>query len=210
MDMTIEIVYEHKREKRDDMMRYAELVSSYEKIESTSSRILMTNYLVDLFKNTPEEIIDNIVYLTEGKLHPEFMGIELGMSEKLALRALSMATGISRDKVENEYKKKGDIGIISEILLNIGCHQTTLFKRDLDVKDVYEDLDKIARTSGYGSTDTKIRILSGLLTDASPKEAKYIMRIVTGKMRLGIADMTIIDALSQAFANGRKEDVERI
>lgn len=190
-------------------MRYAELTNFYDMIEATSSRILMTNYLVDLFKRTPEDIIDKVVYLTEGKLYPEFVGIELGMAEKMALRALSMATGMSQDKVENEYKKRGDIGTISESLLKTKT-QTTLFKRDLEVKDVYESLDRIARASGSGSADTKIRTLSGLLTDSSPKEAKYIMRIVTGKMRLGVANMTIIDALSQAFAGGRKEDVERI
>ena len=190
-------------------MRYTELVDFYDKIEATSSRISMTYHLVDLFKRTPENIIDKVVYLTEGRLYPNFVGIELGMAEKMALRALSMATGISQDKVENEYKKKGDIGTLSENLLKTKT-QTTLFQRELDTKDVYADLDKIAKTSGYGSSDTKIRILSGLLTDASPKEAKYIMRIVTGKMRLGIADMTIIDALSQAFAGGRKEDVQRI
>lgn len=190
-------------------MRYLELVDSYEKIESTSSRILMTNYLIDLFKITPEKDIDKIIYLTEGRLYPNFVGIELGMAEKMALKALSMASGISQNKVEDEYKKKGDIGTIAENLLKMKT-QTTLFKRDLEVIDVYEALDKIARTSGAGSADTKIRTLSGLLTDSSPKEAKYIMRIVTGKMRLGVANMTIIDALSQAFAGGRKEDVERI
>lgn len=190
-------------------MRFSELVNSYELINSTSSRISMTYYLVDLFRKTPDDIIDKVVYLTEGKLYPAFVGIELGMAEKMALRALSSATGISQYKIENEYKKKGDIGQISENLLKSKM-QTTLFKRDLDVVDVYTGLDKIAKTSGSGSSDTKIRTLSGLITDASPKEAKYIMRMVTGKMRLGVADMTIIDALSQAFAGGRKEDVERI
>ena len=190
-------------------MRFLELVNSYEIIEATSSRLSMTYYLVDLFKKTPYDIIDKVIYLTEGRLYPNFVGIELGMAEKMALKALSSVTGISQDKVENEYKKKGDIGTISENLLNRKT-QTTLFRRELGVKDVYESLDKIARTSGSGSADTKIRILSGLLTDASPKEAKYIMRMITGKMRLGIADMTIIDALSQAFAGGRKDDVERI
>ncbi len=190
-------------------MRFLELANSYDMIEATSSRISMTYHLVDLFRKTPDDIIDKVVYLTEGRLYPNFVGIELGMAEKMALRALSAATGISQDKIENEYKKRGDIGQISENLLKTKT-QTTLFKRELNVIDVYEGLDKIARTSGSGSSDTKVRILSGLLTDASPKEAKYIMRMITGKMRMGVADMTIIDALSQAFANGRKEDVERI
>ena len=98
-------------------MRYIELVNFYDKIEATSSRISMTYHLVDLFKRTPNNIIGKVVYLTEGRLYPNFVGIELGMAEKMALRALSMATGISQDKVENEYKKKGDIGILSENLL---------------------------------------------------------------------------------------------
>lgn len=87
-------------------MRYADLVNFYEMIESTSSRILMTNYLVNLFKNTPEEDIDKAVYLTEGRLYPNFVGIELGMAEKMALRSLSMATGIAIRKIEDEWKKK--------------------------------------------------------------------------------------------------------
>lgn len=190
-------------------MRFLELANSYEIIEATSSRISMTYYLAELFKKTPYEDIDKVAYLTEGRLYPNFIGIELGMAEKMALRALSLATGISQEKVESEYKKKGDIGIVSENLLKTKT-QMTLFKRELDVRDVYEGLDRIARTSGAGSSDTKIKILSGLLTDASPKEAKYIMRMVTGRMRLGIADMTIIDALSHAFAGGRKDDVEKI
>lgn len=189
------------------MMEYRELVNFFGIIESESSRLLMTSHLVDLFKKTPEDVIDKVVYLTEGKLYPSFIGIELGMAEKMALRALSMSSGISQTQVENEYKKKGDIGILTENLLRTRT-QTTLFKRDLSVEDVYNDLDKIARMSGSGSTDTKIKILSGLLADASAKEAKYIMRIVTGKMRLGVANNTIVVALSQAFAHGKKDDIE--
>lgn len=188
-------------------MRYSELVNFFEMIDTTSSRILMTSHLVDLFKNTPEDVIDKVVYLTEGRLYPPFVGIELGMAEKSALKALSMCTGKPQDEVESEYKKRGDIGIVAENLLKKKV-QSTLFSRILEVKDVYDDLDKIARTSGSGSNDTKLRILSGLLSDASPKEAKYIMRMVTGKMRLGVANNTIVVALSQAFAYGKKDDVE--
>ena len=190
-------------------MKFEELVNFFDIIENTSSRLLMISHLVNLFKKTPEEVIDKVVYLAEGKLYPEFVGIELGIAEKLALKALSMSSGLSKDKVENEYKKRGDIGIITEDILKTRM-QTTLFKRELSVEDVYTDLDKIARMSGSGSTDLKIRILSGLLADASPKEAKYIMRIVTGKMRIGIANMTIVAALSQAFAQGRKDAIENM
>lgn len=188
-------------------MKYSELVTFFEIIEKEQSRIIMTSHLVNLFQATPKIDIDKVVYLTEGRLYPPFVNIELGMAEKSALKALSMATGMLQSQVIDEYRKIGDIGILAENLLKKKV-QTTLFSRKLEVTDVYSELDKIAKISGSGSADTKLRILSGLLSDADPKEAKYIMRIVTGKMRLGVADTTMIVALSQAFAHGQKEKVE--
>ncbi len=190
-------------------MRYIELVELYELIEATTKRLEMTGYLVDLFKKTPAEVIDKVVYLTQGKLYPDFVGIEIGMAEKLALRALAAASGLSQERVEKELRDKGDIGLAAESLLK-AKKQATLFKKELLVQDVYDALDKLAKTSGAGSVDAKVRALSGLLADAEPLEAKYIMRTITGNMRLGIADMTILDALSQAFAEkNNRDEIER-
>jgi DNA ligase-1 len=187
-------------------MRYIELVEFYEMIEATTKRLEMTDFLVNLFKHTPGEVIDKVVYLTQGKLYPDFVGIEMGIAEKMALRALAAATGDSPQKAEQELKDKGDIGLAAESLLK-AKKQATLFKKELLVQDVYDALDKIARTTGAGSVDAKVRALSGLLADAQPVEAKYIMRTITGKMRLGIADMTILDALAIAFADKEARDV---
>lgn len=190
-------------------MKYIELVEFYEMIEATTKRLEMTDYLVNLFKKTYSEEIDKVVYLTRGKLYPDFVGIETGMAEKMALRALAAATGDSPQKVELDLKDKGDIGLAAESLLK-AKKQATLFKKELLVQDVYDALDKIAKTQGTGSVDAKVRALSGLLADAQPVEAKYIMRTLTGKMRLGIADMTILDALAQAFAEKEaRDEIER-
>lgn len=190
-------------------MRYLEIIDFYEKIEATTKRLEMTDLLVSLFKKTPVEVIDKVVYLTQGILYPDFAGIELGMAEKLAVRAIANAAGVSQDKVEEELKKKGDVGLAAEHLLK-SKKQATLFKKELTVEDVYTTLDRIARTGGPGSVDMKVRFLSGLLADAEPVEAKYIMRTTTGKMRLGIADMTILDALAIAFATKvDREEIER-
>ncbi len=187
-------------------MQYIELVDFYEMIQATTKRLEMTDYLIKLFKNTPVRVIDKVVYLTQGKLYPDFVAIEIGMAEKMALRALAITSGLSPVKVEEELKNKGDIGLAAESLLK-EKKQATLFQRELLLQDVYDALDKIAKTSGEGSVDSKIRVLSGLLADARPKEAKYIMRTITGKMRLGIADMTILDALAQAFAKKEAREV---
>ncbi|RLG37833.1 MAG: ATP-dependent DNA ligase [Candidatus Alkanophagales archaeon] len=190
-------------------MWYSELVEAYEKIEATTKRLEMTDYLVELFKNTPSELLDKVVYLTQGRLYPEFVGIELGLAEKLALRAVANAAGVPVKNVESEAKRVGDVGLAAEDILK-KKRQATLFSGRLDVETVYGTLDKIARTTGEGSVDAKIKLLSGLLADANPKEAKYLMRTVTGRLRLGVADMTILDALAVAFASKeQRELVER-
>ena len=192
------------------MMDYSVIAEAYEKIEATSKRLEMTDLLVDLLKKTPKEVISKVVYLTQGKLYPDFLGVEMGVAEKLAIRALARASGASESLIESELQKSGDIGETSQKLLT-KRKQSTFFSRKLTVESVYEALDKMAKTSGSGAVDTKMAMLCGLLTDASPNEAKWIVRTVTGNLRLGIADMTVLDALAIAYGGGKesRELVER-
>jgi len=202
-------IYRESRYIPGESLLYSELVDLYEKIQGTTKRLEMTKYLVDLFKRMPGEVIDKVVYLTEGRLYPDFVDVETGMAEKMALKALAMACGLPPERVEQELRHKGDIGTAAESLLK-EKKQGTLSKKELPVEEVYASLDRIARTKGAGSVDMKVRALSGLLLEAKPVEAKYILRTITGKMRLGIADMTILDALAQAFADkSARKIVER-
>jgi DNA ligase-1 len=184
-------------------MLFSQLVQYYEKIEATTSRIEMTNLLVELLKRSPPEIIDKIVYLTVGEIYPPFVGIELGVADKLALRAVKLASGQSDKLIKEEYGKLGDIGLVAEKLLEKRS-QITLHMEELTVQEVYQSLEKIAKTTGEGAMDAKVQILVGLLSSATPKEARYILRIVTGKLRLGVADMTILDALAILYGGGKE------
>ena len=184
-------------------MRYLEIVDIYERIEATTKRLEMTDFLVELFKKTPKEIIDKVIYLTQGKLYPDFIGIELGIAEKLAVRAISMVSGASQEDVEKHLREKGDLGLVAEQLTK-SKRQATLFSKPLSAEGVYEILEKVAKASGEGSVELKLRLLSGLLADAEPKEAKYILRTVTGKLRLGIADMTLLEALAIAYTESKE------
>lgn len=175
----------------------------YEQIESTTKRLEMTDYLVDLFKKTPKNLIDKVVYLTQGKLYPDFLGIEIGMAEKLAIKAVARATGRRIRDIEDDLRKTGDLGETAQKFLEKKL-QTTFFQQPLTVERVYQILDKIARASGSGSIDQKIALLAGILSDAKPKEAKYIIRTLTGKLRLGVADMTVLDALAIAYGGGKE------
>ncbi len=185
-------------------MRFSVMADFYEKIEATSKRLEMTDLLVQLFRETPKDLIDKVVYLTTGRLYPLFVPIELGLAEKLAVRSVAMASGRSVGEVEEKLKKTGDLGLVTEQILE-SKKQTSLFQKPLEVLDVYETLDKIARAAGTGSVETKLRLLSRLLLDGTPKEAKYIIRMVVGALRLGIAEYTILDALAIAYT-GEKEN----
>jgi len=184
-------------------MLFSELVEFYERIEAITGRIEMTNLLVQLLKRTSPEIIDKVVYLTIGEIYPPFVGLELGVADRLALRAIKLASGMSEKEIEKAYKELGDVGLVGERMLSKRS-QATLFMEQLTVEDVYSALEKICKASGEGSMEMKVQILSGLLASAQPKEAKYILRIVTGKMRLGVADMTVLDALAIVFGGGKE------
>lgn len=191
-------------------MRYGVIAEAYEKIESTTKRLEMTDLLVDLLKNTPKEVIDKVVYLTQGKLYPDFVGVETGIAERLAIKALVRASGQKESDIEENVKKSGDIGETSQTFI-ANKKQVSFLQQPLTVQKVYETLDKMAKASGSGTVDLKTALLAGLLAAATPKEAKYIMRVATGNLRLGIADMTVLDALAIAYGGGKeaRELVER-
>ncbi len=191
-------------------MKYSSIAEAYEKIEATTKRLEMTDYLVEILKETPTSLIDKVVYLTQGKLYPDFVGIEIGIAEKLAVRAVARSAGHREKDIEEDMQKTGDLGETTQKFMKKKT-QATFFSVPLTVERVYETLDKMANSTGSGSVDLKLSLLAGLLSDASPSEAKYIVRTVTGSLRLGIADMTVLDALAVAFGGGKetREQLER-
>jgi DNA ligase-1 len=190
-------------------VRFARLVDAYETIEATTKRLEMTDHLVALFRDVPRDEIDRVVYLTTGRVFPDYAGIELGLAEKLAIRGIAIATGQADEAITRAWKASGDLGAVAEALSR-GKKQASLGAEPLTVAKVYDNLKDIATASGEGSQDRKIRLFAELLASATPKEAKYIARAVVGKMRLGVADMTVVDALAATFATKDDRDaVER-
>ena len=185
-------------------MEFAILADSFHKMESTSKRLELTQHLVELFEKTPHEVISKIVYLLQGKIRPDFEGIELGVAEKLAIRAISKSSGIPTKRIESEYRKGGDLGHAASIILEQKT-QTTFLVEDITVERVYETLFKIANLEGSRSQDMKMKYISSLLNDANPLEASYVLKILLGTLRLGIAENTVMDALAIAFS-GNKEN----
>ncbi len=184
-------------------MEFAILSETFNKMESTRKRLELTQFLVELFEKTSNEVISKIVYLLQGKLRPDFEGVELGIAEKLAIRAISKSSGIPVKKIDEEYKKEGDLGHAASIILEQKT-QTTFLVEDITVERVYETLLKIAKLEGARSQDMKIKYISSLLNDASPLEAKFILKILLGTLRLGVAENTVMDALAITFSENKE------
>ncbi|MFX0169254.1 MAG: ATP-dependent DNA ligase [Candidatus Hodarchaeota archaeon] len=196
-------------------MQYREVSQFYNRLENTAKRLEMIAILAELFaqlrKTENADTISKVAYLTEGKLYPSWMDKpEIGIAEKMAINAIAIALGINSSQVVKFVNRTGDIGTACEELLK-EKRQTTLFDTPLTIQHVYDSLVKIASAQGSGSAELKVRTLAGLINVATPLEARYLLRTVTGALRLGIAEMTVLDALAVAFADGKenRDQLER-
>jgi len=176
-------------------MQFSKLAAYFEKIEKAASRLEMTGILAGLFKETKSSETAEVVYLCQGQLAPSYKQIEIGMGEKFVEESIAKASGYSRKEVHQEFKKLGDLGLVAERNLE-KRKQKSLFSTALSVEKVFSNLMKISKVSGKGSQELKIRLLAELLNSASPLEARYIIRIPIGDLRLGIGDSTIMDAFA--------------
>src|SRR5579864_735040 len=185
-------------------MKFSLVADTLSYMENTTKRLELTQHLVDLFKITPPDIIPKVVYLLQGKLRPDHEGVEIGIAEKIAIKALAKSSGISIKKIEEEYKDTGDFGQVTSKILEQKT-QTTFLSENITVERVYDTLYKIAELKGARSQDMKMKYISSLLNDATPAEGRFIAKIITSNLRLGIADYTILDALAVAYT-GSKEN----
>ena len=189
-------------------MKFSIISDALQKMEETSKRLELTDILVKLIKEIPDDVISKTIYLIQGKLRPNFEGVELGIAEKLVMRAMSKSSGIPLKNIEQDYNKGGDLGQTAENILQEKI-QTTFTSETITLEKVYETLFKIAKLEGKGSQEMKMRYVSSMLNDATPQEAKFILKILLGTLRLGIAENTVMDALAIAFT-GKKENREVI
>jgi DNA ligase-1 len=179
-------------------MRFADFARSLEALEETSGRIEMYRLLGELFERAAPEEIAPAAYLCEGRLLPAFEGVETGMGERNVALALAAATRCAPEDVAEASARLGDLGLVAEELI------PPTRRPRLTLTEVYEGLLRLARTSGKGSTEEKQRQLASLLGRATRREARYLVRLTLGRLRLGVAAPTVIEAVAR-----REEDSKR-
>ncbi|MDI1495588.1 MAG: ATP-dependent DNA ligase [Cenarchaeum symbiont of Oopsacas minuta] len=184
-------------------MNFSILAGIFEKMENTTKRLELTDHLVELFNNTPPDLISKIIYLIQGKLRPDYEGVEIGIAEKLAVRAVSKSSGIQVAEIEDVFRDDGDLGAAASKILS-RRKQTTFVAQVITVERVYDTLYKIAKLQGSNSQERKIKYISSLLNDANPTEARFMIKLLLGTLRLGIAENTVMDGLALAFTGNKK------
>jgi DNA ligase-1 len=183
-------------------VQYQTIAEAYRDLEQASGRLALTARLAELLAATPDDLLPTVCYLCQGLIAPEFAGIDLGLAEKLAVRAVATATGRTPEQVASGVRETGDLGqAADQLLTETGTGQAA----SLPVTEVVGTLHEIAAAEGPGSQGRKLDLLAGLLSRATPLEARYLLRLVTGGLRLGIGTPTILDALAQVHAGGKAD-----
>ena len=187
-------------------MKFSELTNYFEKLEETASRLSLIEILSELFKKTPENEIDKIVYLTQGRLAPFFVPLEIGMAEKTVAVSIANAYGLTREDVIKSYNNLGDMGLAAfELSQKRNQTMRKRLEENLTVDEVFITLNAIANMKGQGTVEKRQKLLSELLEKMDPVSAKHFVRIPLGNTRLGIGDPTVLDALATAKLGDRSK-----
>ena len=173
-------------------MKFERLGQKLSELERVSSRNRMTELLAELVREVEVNEADVVAYLILGRLRPLYDSLEFGLAEKQVQKAVARVTEKDLGEVVSVYKKEGDLGEVVEGLLKSGPSRLT-------VVEVHKILERIAKESGAGSQERKLVGLASLLGDLDGLSAKYVVRIVLGKLRLGFSDKTLLDAVSWAY-----------
>jgi DNA ligase-1 len=183
-------------------VRYEIVAETYRDLERASGRLALIERLAELVRQTPDQLLPTVCLLCQGQIAPDFAGVELGMAERMAARALAQVLGLTGEEVLAAARDTGDLGMAAERLLAdvAGDRPATL-----EVETVFAGLHQVAEAQGTGSQARKLAGLVGLLGQATPLETRYLLRTVTGSLRLGIGTPTILDALAEVHAGGRKQ-----
>lgn len=179
-------------------MQYQELVNIYSELESTTKRLEKTEIIANFLKKLDGETLSEVGLMILGRVFPSWSDKEIGIGNKLLMRAVAEAIGTRPEKVEDAVRDEGDIGLAC-IKLFKSKNQTTFFSKPLTINFVFNSLRKLANISGSKSTNRKIAILLELLSQATPTEAKYLTRTVVEELRIGVGEGIIRDAIAEAF-----------
>ena len=191
-------------------MNFKQLAKYLQKLEETTVRNQMTEILAELFSKSDKKELGKMCLLLQGRVAPLYEAVEFGLAEKMIIRAIAEGLSESIDKVTEEFKKDGDLGITTERIKNKKV-KSKITNKNLKINEVFRVLSKIATAGGGGSQEKKIKLMGKLIKDLDPLSCRYVVRIPINKLRLGFSDMTILDSLSWMISGSKelRPEIER-
>lgn len=185
-------------------MDYLVLAEVYERLESEPSKLKKAEILAELLRDTAEKDLEKVVLLMRGTVFPGYLQMELGIADKMVIKAIARATGFKEAAVVEKLKRTGDLGLAAEECLR-SRKQTSFARRKVTVDFVFNDLRKLADMTGSGSQDAKLGLIAEMIVSARPKEARYIIRTVLSNLRIGASDGILRDAIVSAFLSSEEK-----
>ncbi|XP_071566502.1 DNA ligase 1 isoform X2 [Temnothorax nylanderi] len=187
--------------KRGDKTPYSAFARTLELIEETSGRLktieILSNYFRSVIVLSPADLLPS-VYLCLNQLAPAYEGIEFGVADQNLMKAVAQCTGRTLAQIKADVQEVGDLGIVAE---NSRSNQRTMFQPPpLTVSNVYSKLKEIAQMTGPTSLTKKLDKIQTLFVACRNAEAKYFIRSLAGKLRIGLAEQSVLQALALACA----------
>ncbi len=181
-------------------MKYSELASVYNKLSQTTKRLEKTGIIAEFLKSLPEEDLDATILLLQGRVFARWDKRTLGVSSKLAVKAVAKTAGVNEGQIQTLWRKKGDLGLVTEEILK-QHQQATLFSQELTIKEVFTKLQSLESIEGTGSVGKKLSIIQSLLSSAESTSVKYLLGTILEELRVGVAEGVIRDAIVWAYLN---------
>ncbi|XP_046933676.1 DNA ligase 1 isoform X1 [Lynx rufus] len=180
---------------------YLAVARTFEKIEEVSARLRMVETLSNLLRSvvalSPPDLLP-ILYLSLNRLGPPQQGLELGVGDGVLLKAVAQATGRQLESVKAEAAEKGDVGLVAEN--SRSTQRLMLPPPALTAAGVFAKFRDIAGLAGSASTAKKMDVIKGLFVACRHSEARFIARALSGRLRLGLAEQSVLAALAQAVS----------
>ncbi len=173
-------------------MDYKIICEVYEKLEATKKGLEKTTILSEFLDKIKKE--PKTIYLLQGRVFPDYDEREFGISIQTAIKAISQASGTSEEKVTNEFRDLGDLGLVAEKLMK-NKKQASLFSSKLTTEKVLTNLQKLPEIEGKGAVDRKLGLMIELFHSASGVEAKYLARNLLSDLKIGVGTGMLRDAI---------------
>ena len=129
-------------------VRYEIVAQAYRDLEAASARLELIGRLADLVRQTPDDLLPSVALLCQGQIAPDFAGVELGLAERMAARAVAQVAGVPAEQVLAAARDSGDLGLAAERLL---ADLEPDRPATLEVEAVFEGLHQVAEAQGAGS-----------------------------------------------------------